>query len=39
LKIVEACRKGMEIVGEKYEAGEYFEADLIMAGDYRGTSC
>jgi 5-methyltetrahydrofolate--homocysteine methyltransferase len=33
LKIVEACRKGMEIVGEKYEAGEYFEADLIMAGE------
>jgi 5-methyltetrahydrofolate--homocysteine methyltransferase len=33
LRIVEACRKGMEIIGEKYETGEYFEADLMMAGE------
>jgi 5-methyltetrahydrofolate--homocysteine methyltransferase len=33
LRIVEACRKGMEIIGEKYEAEEYFEADLMMAGE------
>ncbi|MDR2957498.1 MAG: cobalamin-dependent protein [Coriobacteriales bacterium] len=28
-----ACQAGMDIVGEKYESGEYFVADLIFAGD------
>ncbi|MCL1802624.1 MAG: cobalamin-dependent protein [Eubacteriaceae bacterium] len=28
-----ACQEGMEIVGAKYESGEYFVADLIFAGD------
>ena len=28
-----ACQEGMDIVGEKYESGEYFVADLIFAGD------
>jgi 5-methyltetrahydrofolate--homocysteine methyltransferase len=31
--IMEGMAKGMEIVGEKYEAGEYFLAELIMAGE------
>ena len=28
-----ACQEGMDIVGERYETGEYFVADLIFAGD------
>jgi len=28
-----ACQDGMEIIGSKYETGEYFVADLIYAGD------
>jgi len=31
--IVEGMAKGMEIVGQKYEAGEYYLAELIMAGE------
>lgn len=31
--VVEGMAKGMEIVGQKYEAGEYFLAELIMAGE------
>jgi len=31
--IVEGMAKGMEIVGKKYEDGEYFLAELIMAGE------
>jgi len=31
--IMEGMAKGMEIVGQKYEAGEYFLAELIMAGE------
>ncbi len=31
--VVDGMAKGMEIVGEKYEAGEYFLAELIMAGE------
>ena len=30
--IKEGLGKGMEIVGEKYEKGEYFLSDLIMGG-------
>jgi len=31
--ITEGMAKGMNIVGEKYEAGEYFLSELIMAGE------
>ena len=31
--VVDGMAKGMEIVGEKYESGEYFLAELIMAGE------
>lgn len=32
-KALEACQAGMDIVGAKYESGEYFVADLIFAGE------
>ena len=32
-KAMEACQKGMEIVGELFETGEYFVGDLIFAGE------
>lgn len=32
-KAMEACQKGMEIVGEFFETGEYFVGDLIFAGE------
>jgi methanogenic corrinoid protein MtbC1 len=32
-KMVEACQQGMEIVGSKFESGEYFVGDLIFAGE------
>lgn len=31
IQIVEDCRKGVEIVGQRYSAGEYFLSDLIMS--------
>lgn len=31
--VVEGMAKGMEIVGQKYEDGEYYLAELIMAGE------
>jgi methanogenic corrinoid protein MtbC1 len=31
--ILDACRAAMSIVGEKYEEGEYFLPELIIAGD------
>ena len=31
--VIEGMAKGMEIVGQKYENGEYFLAELIMAGE------
>ena len=31
--VVEGMAKGMQIVGQKYENGEYFLAELIMAGE------
>ena len=31
--VVEGMAKGMEIVGQKYEGGEYYLAELIMAGE------
>ena len=33
LKILELCRKALEIVGERFEAEEYFLPELIMAGE------
>jgi methanogenic corrinoid protein MtbC1 len=32
-KALEACQEGMNIVGSKFETGEYFVADLIYAGE------
>jgi 5-methyltetrahydrofolate--homocysteine methyltransferase len=31
--IMEGLAKGMDIVGEKYQRGEYFLAELVMAGE------
>jgi methanogenic corrinoid protein MtbC1 len=33
LQIIGACNAGMRMVGQKYEAGEYFVSGLIMAGE------
>ena len=32
-KALEACQAGMDIVGQRYETGEYFVADLMLAGE------
>jgi methanogenic corrinoid protein MtbC1 len=32
-QVVEACQRGMEIVGVRFEEGEYFVGDLIFAGE------
>jgi len=32
-KAVQACQEGMKVVGDLFEAGEYFISDLIFAGD------
>ena len=31
-----ACQEGLNIVGERFEGGEYFVSDLIFAGDIMG---
>ncbi|MCX6006942.1 MAG: B12-binding domain-containing protein [Chloroflexi bacterium] len=33
MTIVDECRKGMEIVGERYNSKEYFLGELIMSGE------
>ena len=33
LEILEACKAGMAIVGERFEKGEYFVPELILAGE------
>jgi len=33
LEVIAACREGMSDVGKRYESGEYFVSDLIMAGE------
>lgn len=33
IAILEACREGMILVGKRYEKGEYFLPELIMAGE------
>lgn len=32
-KALEACQQGMDIVGKRFESGEYFVGDLIYAGE------
>ena len=32
-KLLSACQEGMDIVGQRYESGEYYVADLIFAGE------
>jgi methanogenic corrinoid protein MtbC1 len=32
LTVLEACQQGMESVGERFESGDYFVGDLILAG-------
>ena len=32
-KAMEACQKGMDLVGSRFEEGEYFVGDLIYAGE------
>jgi methanogenic corrinoid protein MtbC1 len=32
LTVLEACQQGMELVGERFESGDYFVGDLILAG-------
>lgn len=36
LGIIEECRRGMEIVGKRFEDKEYFITELIMAGEIFG---
>src|SRR4030042_3428574 len=33
MRIVESCSGAMEIVGKRFEAGEYFLPELMMAGE------
>jgi 5-methyltetrahydrofolate--homocysteine methyltransferase len=33
IAILDDCRKAMEIVGKRFEAGEYFVSELILAGE------
>jgi len=33
LRLLDECRAGMEIVGEMYSSGEYYLAELIIAGE------
>ena len=37
-EVVAACQQGMEIVGDRFEKGEYFVGDLIFAGELLTTS-
>ena len=32
-QLLEACREGMTLIGQRFETGEYFLSDLIMAGE------
>jgi dimethylamine corrinoid protein len=32
-KAMEACSKGMEIIGSRFDSGEYFVSDLVYAGE------
>ncbi|MBR2789325.1 MAG: B12-binding domain-containing protein, partial [Eggerthellaceae bacterium] len=33
---VEACQRGMQTIGERFEEGEYFIGDLVYAGEIMG---
>jgi methanogenic corrinoid protein MtbC1 len=33
MEVLRACQEGMALVGEKFEKGEYFISDLMMAGE------
>jgi len=33
LKVLDVCREAMDIVGQRFESGEYFLPELIMAGE------
>lgn len=33
IEILRKCREGVEIIGDKYESGDYFMPELIMAGE------
>lgn len=33
IKILESCRSGMTIVGDRFEKGEYFLSDMLMAAE------
>jgi len=33
MKLLEHCREGMEIVGKRFESGEYFLPELMLAGE------
>ena len=33
VEVLEKCRKGMSIVGEKFESGEFFLSEMIMAAE------
>ncbi len=33
LAVLEACQEGMTLVGDRFEAGEYFVSDLMMSGE------
>ncbi len=32
-QLLDACREGMTLIGKRFETGEYFLSDLIMAGE------
>lgn len=33
IQILKKCREGVEIIGDRYESGDYFMPELIMAGE------
>ena len=35
---MDACQKGMDLVGQRFESGEYFVGDLIYAGELMTTA-
>lgn len=37
-KAMEACQKGMDLVGDQFQEGEYFVGDLIYAGELMTTA-
>ncbi len=37
LRVLELCRKAMDIVGKKFEDGEYFLPELVLAGEMLDT--